>query len=67
MTDMTDIVHAPSTARTRLHTVTWLSRLMAYIRLQRRRARSSEKLPAYLERDIGLDRLRRQLKDVPYY
>ena len=64
---MTDIVHAPLTGRTKVHTATWLSKLMAYIQLRRRRGRSAGRLPAYLERDIGLHRLRRQLKDVPYY
>jgi hypothetical protein len=64
---MTDIVHAPSAGRTERHTATWLSKLQAYIRLLRRRTHSGERLPAYLERDIGLDRLRRRLKDVPYY
>jgi hypothetical protein len=61
---MTDIVHAPLTGGTKVHTAPWLSKLMAYIRLRRRRA---GRLPAHLERDIGLDWLRRQLKDVPYY
>ena len=65
---MTDIVHAPLTGGTKVHTAPWLSKLMAYIRLRRRRrAHSVDRLHAHLRRDIGLDWLRRQLKDVPYY
>lgn len=63
---MSHILQAPSTGRTARPTSAWLSKLMAYIRLRRRRrAHSVEKLPAHLRRDIGLDRLHRRLK--PYH
>lgn len=64
---MTDIIQVPSTGRRR-HTATLFSRLIAYIRLRRRRhSHSVERIPAYLQRDIGIDPLHRRLKNLPYY
>ena len=65
---MSHVIHAPSAGCTARSMSTWLSKLTAYMRLRRRRrTHSVERIPAHMRRDIGIDRLHRRLKNLPYY